>query len=184
MIKRYIAQISAFCMICMLIASSAIPAYAGWEPGIVSATKASVEASQPEEVDAKEVYRTEVFQLLNTQRTSAGLEPLNELPKLMEPSDLRANEASISFSHTRPNGSSCSTVFTDNQIAYKHIGENLAYGFKNPSDLVNAWMNSKSHRENILSENFMYGGIGYFQNDEGVIYCSLLLYTPKAPSES
>jgi len=40
-------------------------------------------------------------------------------------------------------------------------------------------MNSKSHRENILSNNFTYAEAGFFKNSNGVIYCSLLMYTAK-----
>lgn len=180
MVRRHVSRFAAFCIVCTLVAAGTLPAYAGWDVGILTATNVTVESSVPKEVDAKEAYSTEVLRLVNVQRSAAGLEALQELAGLTSAAAIRASEASISFSHKRPGNLSCSTVFTDNGLIYSHAGENLAYGFKNPSDLVKSWMASKGHRENILSSKFVYGGIGYFQNAKGVTYCSLLLYTPKA----
>ena len=37
-------------------------------------------------------------------------------------------------------------------ISYKTAGENIAKGQKTPAQVVNAWMNSQGHRENILNK--------------------------------
>lgn len=185
MIRRHVSKILGLCIICTLTLTSTATAYADWAPGILTATNLTATSSisneiNAKEVDAKEAYCTQVFMLINGERSTAGLDDIKELYDLTYVSDIRAKEASLSFSHIRPSGLSCSTAFTNNDLIYSYAGENLAYGFKSPSDLVKSWMASKGHRKNILSSNFVYGGIGYFQNSKGVIYCSLLLYTPKA----
>ena len=37
--------------------------------------------------------------------------------------------------------------------------KSIAYGYKTPSAVVEAWMNSTQHRENILDEDFWYIGL-------------------------
>ena len=41
---------------------------------------------------------------------------------------------------------------------YTYAGENLARGYNNASDVVNAWMASPEHRQNMLSPNYQNVG--------------------------
>jgi hypothetical protein len=52
-----------------------------------------------------------------------------------------------------------------NQVNYKFLyaGENLAVNFSDSGDVINAWMNSPSHRSNILNHNFTETGIATAQ---------------------
>lgn len=52
--------------------------------------------------------------------------------------------------------------------------ENIAYGYGSPEAVMEAWMNSLSHRENILNVyfNYHYIGIGCYIKDNGRIYWS------------
>ena len=129
--------------------------------------------------DTPEEFAAEVIKLVNSERVNKGLSEFCRMEELCRPAAIRAQESAELFAHIRPNGSKCSTVYSDCGLTYKAAGENLAYGFSTPADLVKAWMSSKSHRENILSANYMYAEAGFFINAEGVIYCSLILYTPK-----
>ena len=101
--------------------------------------------------------------------------------KTLEPlADIRAKESSLQFSHKRPDGRRCATVYSDSDQRYKYAGENLSYGFKDPAELVEAWMNSKSHRVNLLGIDYLSAEVGYYINEKGTIYCSMLFYTAKA----
>jgi uncharacterized protein YkwD len=87
---------------------------------------------------------------------------------LAQAAELRADEQIASFSHTRPNGTSCFTVLDDFGIARTTAGENIAYateGYYSPQAVVDAWMNSSGHRANILKTNFTSVGIGYAKSD-------------------
>ena len=46
-------------------------------------------------------------------------------------------------------------------ISYKSAGENIAMGQTTPEQVVQAWMNSPGHRENIMNSSFTHIGVGY-----------------------
>lgn len=43
------------------------------------------------------------------------------------------------------------------------LGENIAFGYPNPTAVMNGWMNSSGHRANILNANFQELGVGYYE---------------------
>lgn len=94
----------------------------------------------------------EVVRVVNEERARYGLMPLSVSAELTNAACIRAEEISKLFSHTRPNGSSWSTVSS----AAK--GENIARGQASAERVMAAWMTSDGHRENILRESF--GSIG------------------------
>lgn len=82
---------------------------------------------------------------------------------------MRAREIARSFSHTRPSGASFSSALSESGVSYLRAGENIAYGQKSASEVVNAWMNSPGHRANIL--NSSYSRIGSASvNIDGTFY--------------
>lgn len=125
-------------------------------------------------------FKAEVIRLTNTERKKTGIAGLEALEILGPMADKRAQEASAQFQHTRPDGTRCFTIFTENSLKYRAVGENLAYGFKTPETVVAAWMNSEGHRRNILDPDFKYVGCGYYVNEKGKIYSAALYYTPKS----
>lgn len=68
------------------------------------------------------------------------------------------------FSHTSPTYGSPFDMMRDFGITYRSAGENIAKGQTSPEEVVQAWMNSQGHRENILNANFTHIGVGYEQN--------------------
>ncbi|MGE4485048.1 MAG: CAP domain-containing protein [Oscillospiraceae bacterium] len=184
--NRYkIFNTGIFLAVFMSVALAAPSASAGWEQGI-TVTPAAVIAAAPvegQEEDASKSFKAEVIRLINIERADKGLCELQEMPALNAPADLRAEESAVSFSHTRPNGESCSTVYSDYGLNYKSAGENLAYGYSTPAALVAAWMASDSHRANILSEAFSYVAVGYYMGENGTLCCSQIFYTPLAQIE-
>ncbi|MEK7546792.1 MAG: CAP domain-containing protein [Patescibacteria group bacterium] len=63
------------------------------------------------------------------------------------------------FAHTSPDGVAPWYWFADVGYKFSYAGENLAVNFIDSSDVVNAWMSSPSHRENVLSVNFTEIGV-------------------------
>ncbi|MBQ3069552.1 MAG: hypothetical protein IJD01_06365 [Clostridia bacterium] len=49
-------------------------------------------------------------------------------------------------------------------------GENIAIGYSCPAEVMNGWMNSKGHRNNILNPNFHYVIVGCIDLPEGNPY--------------
>lgn len=123
-----------------------------------------------------EAYINEVIRLVNVERNKVGLSLLTRNEDLCNMALIRATETVELFSHTRPDGTDCFTVFDEyGFILNGYAGENLAKGHRSPQEVVQGWMNSEGHRENILSSNFKEIGIGIVKIN-GVIYWSQLFY--------
>lgn len=76
----------------------------------------------------------------------------------------RAAEIAMTFSHDRPDGSSCFTAYPNDLYA---SGENIAYGVASAQDAFFMWQetnydfNGQGHRRNMLSDSFNCVGIGH-----------------------
>ena len=107
--------------------------------------------------------RNRILELVNEQRTQNGLSPVTLDNTVCQAAQIRVNEILSVFDHKRPDGTSCFTVYEDVQVEPESAGENIASGYDSPDAVVNAWMNSEGHRENILTPGFTKLGIGYMQ---------------------
>ena len=107
----------------------------------------------------------EAFNQVNQERAAAGCKALKWDQNLETVSSVRAKECAVKFSHTRPNGTQWFTVNSKIQG-----GENLAFGFDSADDAVDAWMNSPTHRDNILYDDFAKVAISIYQTDDGTCY--------------
>lgn len=110
----------------------------------------------------------EAYNKVNEQREAAGLNELNWNPNLEAAASVRAVESSQSFSHTRPNGKAWYTVDSTVQG-----GENLAWGQTTPTQVVNEWMASPTHKDNILYPEFSSAAISLYEADNGTPYWAL-----------
>lgn len=108
-------------------------------------------------------YAEQVVDLVNKERTAAGLSELAIDEELMAIAQRRADEITEYFSHTRPDGSSsCFSLYNAAGYSYRTAGENIAYGYNSPENVMSGWMNSSGHKANILSGNFTKIGVGCF----------------------
>jgi uncharacterized protein YkwD len=110
-----------------------------------------------------------VFCLMNAMRANAGVAPLKQQDQLAQASvghsqDMVTNKY---FAHDSQDGRDVVARLKD--VGYIPtsgswvIGENLVWGsgaLATPTALVNAWMNSPPHRENLLSPDFHEVGMG------------------------
>lgn len=119
-------------------------------------------------------YIQQIVDLVNAERTKAGLSPLVLDIQISNAAQVRAEEQYTLFSHTRPNGSAYRSVLDENGISYRGCGENVAYGFRNPQAVMQGWMDSEGHKANILHEKFTHIGIGYYVGPNGYHYWSQL----------
>ena len=121
----------------------------------VAATSKTVLVNIEVTNDYKTAY--EILELVNKERTKAGKTKLTMDKDLMETAMLRASEAVIKFSHTRPDGSAW---YTAEKKDIGSMGENLAIGFGSTTRVMDAWMKSEGHRANILKDKYRTVGIG------------------------
>lgn len=106
-------------------------------------------------------YAFQVLKLVNKEREKEGVSPLIMDEELLSVAMQRAAEINVYFSHTRPDGSECSTSISN--VSLPVFGENIAAGQTSPTEVMNCWMNSSGHRANILFENYNAIGIGCYK---------------------
>ncbi|PNV63301.1 hypothetical protein C0033_04265 [Clostridium sp. chh4-2] len=105
-------------------------------------------------------YAYEVFEIVNRERRKEDRENLEWDVELAYCAQERAYEIHEKYEHTRPDGSSWYTILKDEGISYQSCGENIAYGQRSPENVMNAWMNSTGHKNNILKSSFGRMGVG------------------------
>lgn len=131
------------------------------------AVNLSDEATMTDQEKKIKEYCDIVVNCVNAERAKEGLSELATFPKLNELACVRAEEISMSpsetyFSHVRPDGSMAFSLLKSEGIRYSMTGENIAAGRADPVAVVDQWMNSKGHRDNILKDKYTHVGIGYY----------------------
>lgn len=108
------------------------------------------------------ISEQELLTLVNNERVQKGLSPLKLNGELSSAAKGKALHmfANNYWAHFAPDGTSPWTFIRGSGYNYLYAGENLAKGFTTSETAVKAWMNSPSHRENILSSNFKEVGFG------------------------
>ena len=137
-------------------------------PGKSSSGGNADEGSSSESRDPDD-YAGTVWAIVNEERQKAGRGELDWSDTLSEAASERAKELTELFSHSRPDGRDCFTVLSEYSIGSMAAGENIAMGQRTPQEVMNAWMNSKGHRENILNASFDTIGVGCYE-ENGVYY--------------
>ena len=113
----------------------------------------------------------DIFELVNQEREKNNVPALTYNKEIQDAADLRAKEASESFSHTRPDGSSCHDVI---KLEYYATGENLLMADKEiatAENMMKTWMDSEGHRANILLKDFTEMAIGIYEKDN-IVYAT------------
>lgn len=115
----------------------------------------------------------ELLKQINQKRTANGLSMLSYSADLQASADIRAKESVQNFSHLRPDGRGCETAVT---VDYAVTGENLIQvtnEFATADIMVDTWMNSPSHRNNILLASFTKMAVGIYVSN-GTTYVSTI----------
>lgn len=110
---------------------------------------------------ATSVYQQELIALTNQKRQEQGLSMLKHNPILDEAARLKAVDmfANDYWAHVAPDGTTPWHWFKVAGYDYYMAGENLARDFNTSAGVVNAWMASSTHRENILQHDFTEIGL-------------------------
>lgn len=103
-----------------------------------------------------------VVDLTNEERTAAALLPLTRSAALDEAARLKAEHMAEQgyFAHYSPAGVTPWHWFAEAGYTFVHAGENLAIHFSDSSQVVEAWMQSPTHRDNIVSAKYREIGVG------------------------
>jgi uncharacterized protein YkwD len=115
------------------------------------------------------------LELINSQRAQEGLTPLNWNEKAAQVARLHSeNMAHYKFFNHRGLDGLMVNERADNLgIDWRAIGENIAYnrGYEDPVGFtVKRWMESPSHKENIMDRRWKETGIGVITSPDGTYY--------------
>ena len=112
------------------------------------------------EQEEVELSEEETLDLINEYREQNGLNKLKPFSQLQEVAKLKARDLVINeyFSHISESLGTPFEMLKSNGITYKIAGENLA-GNITLEKAVKAWINSTTHKENILEGRFEYTGV-------------------------
>lgn len=127
-----------------------------------------------------------VVTLTNEERDDEALVPLVRNPILDEAATLKAEDMAKNgyFAHYSPAGVSPWHWFNQVGYSFVHAGENLAVHFTDSGEVVDAWMQSPTHRANIVNGNYREIGVGVARgryDGYDTVFVVQLFGTPAAP---
>ncbi|MBP9758765.1 hypothetical protein KBD45_03650 [Candidatus Dojkabacteria bacterium] len=116
---------------------------------------------------ASNISIQEVVNLTNQKRAQAGLSALSLNKTLSNAAYVKGADMINKdyWAHVSPDGIQPWSFFKNAGYKYRYAGENLARDFSNATEAVNAWMNSPTHRDNILNSKYKEIGIGVIEGD-------------------
>ncbi len=132
------------------------------------------------------VIASDVVTLTNAHRHDASLGGLQENTLLDDAAQAKALDMASRgyFSHVAPDGTLPWTWITSAGYDYQYAGENLAVRFNDATNVVNAWMASPTHRENILKPAYTQIGVGVadgIYQGQPATFVVQFFATPKQP---
>lgn len=116
-------------------------------------------------IDNVKNVEEEVLTLVNQERSKIGLKPLQMDWELARVARMKSQDMAQKnyFSHTSPTYGSPFDMMKQFGINFRTAGENIASGQQTPKEVMESWMNSQGHRENILKPDYTHLGVGYYR---------------------
>ncbi|MDQ3008731.1 MAG: CAP domain-containing protein [bacterium] len=110
---------------------------------------------------ASSITASQVLDDINAQRAAQGLPQLVSNPQLNQAALAKGQDmfSQQYWSHTSPAGVAPWSFIKNAGYSYKAAGENLARDFQQSSEMVDAWMASPTHKQNILNQQYSETGI-------------------------
>lgn len=133
------------------------------------------------------VVNAVLVDLTNTDRAAYNLGGLTVNPLLQKAAQAKADDmaAKSYFAHKSPEGLDSWHWFKQAGYDFQHAGENLAVDFSDSADVERAWMNSPTHRENILNGKYTEIGIATaagYHNGRPTTFVVQMFGTPRTGS--
>ncbi len=123
---------------------------------------------------------SQVVQLVNAERAKRGLQPLAANIELSNVARIKSEDMRDQnyFSHTSPTYGSPFDMMKAFHISYQTAAENIAAGQRTAADVMQGWMNSPGHRDNILNPAFTQIGVGCVEGGSYGIYWTQMFIRP------
>ncbi|HPT65824.1 MAG TPA: CAP domain-containing protein [Candidatus Woesebacteria bacterium] len=126
---------------------------------------------------SSEITYQKVLDQTNNERKNAGLEPLTYNPVLTASAKAKAEDMFKNdyWAHNSPQGKTPWTFFDSAGYKYSVAGENLAKDFYDTDSLIKAWMNSPTHKANIIHSKYKEIGIAVVNGTLGGVKTTLVV---------
>ncbi len=111
--------------------------------------------------ESPELMSSNIIALTNEQRTTANIQEVRESKILDEAAKLKLSDMFDNnyWEHVAPSGKQAWDFMKEVGYSYEIAGENLAKGYHDSKSTVSAWMDSQSHRDNLLSQKYSEIGV-------------------------
>ena len=121
-----------------------------------------------------DTFEGQIYDLINAERRHQGLPNLAYNAQLDRMAGIQAGNMAYfqKMAHVIPEAKLPTLVDRARSVGYPYatIAENVALGYPTPAMVVEGWMNSRGHRENILDRNVVETGIAVRRSREGGLY--------------
>ena len=121
---------------------------------------------------ATDISTTKLLDLTNAERAKNNLPTLSYNEKLEQAAQAKAKDMFEKnyWSHYGPSGETPWEFILASGYQYEYAGENLAKNFLFSDGVVQAWMDSETHRENLLRKEYTDVGFQNISQDINVIF--------------
>lgn len=126
---------------------------------------------------SSEITVQKVIDQTNKKRQELGLTPLKYNSLLSQSATKKAQDMFTNnyWAHTSPTGTTPWDFIKSIGYKYSAAGENLARDFYDTDSLIKAWMNSPTHRDNIVNSKYQEIGIGVVNGTLGGVKTTLVV---------
>lgn len=122
-----------------------------------------------------------VIQHTNKERVRVGAPTLVENDRLVLIAQTMAEDLAKTgrLSHTDSKGRGLSARVDAGGYAWSTIGENVAYGYETPQAVVQGWIKSPGHYQNLICKDFTEVGIGITTDAKGRVFWAQVFGRPR-----
>jgi uncharacterized protein YkwD len=117
-----------------------------------------------------------IFEITNAYRIKHGVDPLtwSDLARTSAYNHSKDMRINAYFDHDSLDGRSPFDRMKEVGITYASAGENIAYGYGSDILVMDGWINSAGHRQNLLYDHFTHLGVGVYDG-----YYTQNFYSPR-----
>jgi hypothetical protein len=130
-----------------------------------------------------------IVEMTNQARIKDGLKPLNVNSELSAAAAAKAADMIKNgyFAHFSPTNISPWFWIKQNGYNYKYAGENLAMNFSETAQVIDGWLNSPTHKANLLNVHYEDIGVAVLSgqvNGENRVVVVQMFGSPKIPTNN
>jgi uncharacterized protein YkwD len=139
---------------------------------IVEESNLSIDLNLANETDWQ--MANEILQYVNEYRVSLGLPELQRDQQYASAYAVDHTQYMIEQNKISHDNFGVRSTGLKNRGA-QSVSENVGFGYADAASLVNAWINSPTHRS-VLEGNYSHSGFGVIQNDSGKYFFTQIFY--------